>query len=231
MGHTTVCVTFRKQRDHRINDLLEIVKYELQIPVLEVRANIYIDVARSLLACRALERGSDVTLFIDDDMIFDPLDVERLADAARGTRGIVGAPYSQRKPGGALVGSVDVPECGSITFFEGGSMLPVSDGPLGMGFTAIHRDVYEKLDALPEYAPAHSNEGILRPYFQKIFTAERYWLKEDGSFCDAARRSGSSLHVDTRIRVFHVGDYDYAVEDCRWQVTRARSLVLPLKKT
>lgn len=230
MKNTFVCVTFRKQRDHRISDLLEIVKHDFKIPVLEVRANIYIDVARSLLSCRALEQGADVTLFIDDDMIFDPHDIEPLAESARATRGIVGAAYSQRKPAGGVVGAFDAPSSGPATFFDGGGLLPVSSGPLGMGFTAIHRDVYTKIDLLLEYQTVQSDEGPMRPYFQKLITDEGYWLKEDGSFCHTARETGSSLHVDSRIRVFHVGEYDYALEDCQWQVPRLPSLQLSLKK-
>lgn len=207
---TIVLATYGSSRDNDHNDLMVALQHELHMLVFEVRESSQIDMARSQLATMALDHGADVMVFIDDDMLFDPLDVERLAEVARETRGIVGAPYSKRKMGAGVVGGIDT---GEVTFFEGGNLYPVP-GCIGMGFTAIHRDVCTKLDTLQDYALINSQEGVLRPYFKKLVVGG-YWLKEDASFCHAVRQAGASLMIDTRIRVKHLGQHPFGIEDCR----------------
>ncbi len=146
-------------------------------------------------------------------MLFDPLDVERLAEVARETRGVVGVPYSQRKMGAGIVGAPDTGGADAAVFFDDGKLYP-SLGVIGMGFTAIHREVFEKIDALPGYATLSSQSGVTRPYFKKI-VVDNYWLPEDASFCHVARQAGASTMVDTRIRVKHLGLHPFGVEDCR----------------
>lgn len=209
---TIALATYGKTREHRHGECMDALKHELGMLVLETKECSHIDVARSLLSTIALDLGADVAVFIDHDMAFDPLDVEKLAEEARGTRGIVGGVYSQRKMGSGIVGSFS-PDTSEAIFFEGGGLYE-SAGALGMGFTAIHRDVFEKLDALEQFARVQSQEGSMRPYFEKI-KVDGYWLKEDASFCHAARLSGSPVHVDTRIRLKHQGEHWFGVEDCR----------------
>ncbi len=207
---TIVLATYGASRDHEHGELITALRYELHLLVFEVRGSSQIDMARSQLATTALDHGADVMVFIDHDILFDPLDVERLADVAREHRGVVGAPYSKRKMGAGIVGSID---SGEMIFFDGGGLYP-APGCLGMGFTAIHREVFTKLDALPEYAPVNSQNGVIRPYFKKLVVND-YWLNEDASFCHAAREVGASLMIDTRIRVKHLGLHPFGVEDCR----------------
>lgn len=202
------------------------LKSELGLLVMETRGATYIDLARSQLACAALSHGADVTVFIDHDILFDALDVARIADVARETRGVVGAPYSARKMGSVIVGAFD-PQVEQVTFFEGGGLYPAA-GVIGMGFTAIHRDAYALLAAQPEYAEVGSQEGNLRPYFQKLFV-DGYWMTEDVSFCHAVRKYGGSAHLDTRIRVKHLGDHPFDIEDCTRRGAEKPSLRLKVK--
>jgi hypothetical protein len=205
---------------------MDVLKYDLGMLVLATRGNTHIDVARSLLATVACAHGADVAVFIDHDMLFEPLDVEALANVARETRGVVGAPYSQRKMGASLAVSFH-PDTEEAVFFEGGGLYPAA-GTVGMGFTAIHRDVFEKLDQLPEYAVVNSAEGLLRPYFKKLVVGGR-WLPEDASFCHAARAAGATTQIDTRFRVKHLGEYAFGVEDCRRKLTDESTLRLRLR--
>jgi len=209
---TIVLATYGKSREHLHGECMDALQHELGVLVLSTKGCIHIDVARSLLSTTALDMGADIVVFIDHDMAFEPLDVERLADEARGTRGIVAGLYSQRKIGAGIVGSFSSDTSEAI-FFEGGGLYE-SEGCVGMGFTAIHREVFEKLDPLEQFARVQSQEGSLRPYFQK-FAVGGYWLKEDASFCHMARLSGSKVHVDTRIRLKHLGEHWYRIEDCQ----------------
>ncbi len=222
---TVVLVTYGKMRERLHGECVDAVRH-LGIPVMEVWGSSQIDMARSHLACAALAHGADVALFIDSDILFDPLDVTVLADSAREAQAVVGAPYSQRKMGAGLVGSFG-PDINEVTFFEGGGLYR-TPGALGMGFTAIHRSVFEKLDPLPQYAACNSQDGIVRPYFQRII-ADGYWLYEDASFCHAAREAGSSTFVDTRVRVKHLGDHPFSIEDCARQVMEEKSFKVSVR--
>jgi len=188
---------------------MTVLKCELGILVIETRGHPHLDIARSQLATAALEQGADVTVFIDHDTLFDPLDVEALAGVARDTQGIVAAPYSERRMGGCMVGMVDAEEA---VFFEDGGLYPASSF-VGMGFTAIHKNVYSLLDALPDYAPINSDNGTIRPYFRKLIV-DGYWMPEDVSFCHAARAAGADITIDTRIRLEHLGEHPFSIEDC-----------------
>jgi len=226
---TVVLATYGSSRGNAHSDLMAALKYELDMLVIETRESSQIDMARSYLADTGLSHGADVVVFIDDDMLFDPLDVERLASVARETHGVVGAPYSQRKMGAGVVGAIDPGESGEVIFFEGGGLCPTL-GVIGMGFTAIHRHVFELLDGLPNYAAVNSQEGIMRPYFQKI-AVDGFWLKEDASFCHVARLAGASLMIDTRIRVQHLGEHPFEIEDARQRKPAEPSLKLQFKTT
>jgi len=210
MRRTVVLTTPGKSRDHDYGDCIDVLKHQLGLLVLETRRHPQLDMARSSLACAALDQGADVAFFIDSDITFDPPDVERLADVARETRGVVGAPYSIRGMGAGVIGGID-PDVGDVVFFEGGGLYPAT-GIIGMGFTAIHADAFARLDRLPEYAPRQSPGGLLRPYFQKL-VVDGYWHHEDASFCHAVRQAGGTTHVATRFRVRHVGDHPFCIED------------------
>lgn len=223
---TVVLATYGKTREHQHGDCIDAVEHELGILVMKTRGNPQIDIARSLLATTALAYGADVCLFIDHDILFEPLDVEVLAESARQTRGIVGAPYSVRRMGGGVVGSFRS-DVGEVTFFEGGKLY-AAPAAIGMGFTAIHRDVFALLDPLPEYAVCNSSDGQLRPYFRKLILND-YWLHEDASFCEAARRAGAGTFIDTRIRVKHLGEHPFGIEHCRLSIPEEKSLTIRVR--
>jgi len=208
---TIVLATYGKAREHLHGECMDALK-DMGTPVMATRASAHIDVARSMLACSALAHGADVVVFIDHDILFDPMDVEPLAEEARARCAVVGAPYSMRKMGAGIVGAID-PAAGEVLFGEGGKPYPAI-GVVGMGFTAIHRSAFELLDGLSEYAPVNSSEGIMRPYFKKLVVGG-YWLHEDASFCHAVRQAGGQTFVDTRIRLKHLGDHPYDIQDAR----------------
>lgn len=107
----------------------------------------YIDIGRSTIATKVLDDESfGGLLFIDHDMIFDFAEVTKVIESAEACQGVVGGAYSMRRPGNSMIGGIDQAqlEPGEIvTFFEGGGCRPAVY--LGMGFTAIHRSVFEKL--------------------------------------------------------------------------------------
>ena len=54
------------------------------------------------------------------------------------------------------------------------------------------------------------------PFFQPIIVDTEkgpWYLAEDYSFCERARRCGFKIMADTRVRLWHVGSYKYSWED------------------
>jgi hypothetical protein len=122
-----------------------------------------------------------------------------------------------RSPGSKMIGGIDTAKFEKeqpgkkVVFFDGGGIYPALY--LGMGFTAIHKDVLEKLaPTLPILDNGVTHQKI-RPYFSLIQEDGKYY-GEDVSFCLRAARIGARIDMDTRLRVWHKGSYTYGLEDC-----------------
>ncbi len=186
------------------------LRQQFGVELLAMCGCIYIAIARSVLATGALEQGADAVVFIDHDVIFDPADVLTIADEARECQGVVAAPYSMRKMGAGVVGGFGE-DTGEIVFGDGGSLYRVS-GNVGMGFTAIHRSVFERIAAENKLQMQLTNYGSCVPYFEQI-QRNGHWFMEDSSFCCRARDVGVKFFTDTRIRILHRGTHDFSVAD------------------
>ncbi len=228
MSTTIVCVAYKGDRGHAHGEAIDALKYRLGIPFISIVGCAHIGKARSVLATNALEQGADVVFFIDSDTIFDPLDVERVADVARETRGIVGVPYSQRQLGGIVVGGFDE-SIEQVTFFEGGGRYSASSA-IGMGFTAIHQDVFRKMDSLPDMQIVSCIGHKCRPYFREL-TVDGNWLHEDASFCHLARTLGFPTELDTRFRLRHVGEHEFRIEDCLNRTEERSTVVVQIRRS
>jgi hypothetical protein len=167
-----------------------------------------IDFVRSLLATRALDEGFDELFWIDDDIVFRPDDVFRLRES--GAPMVAGIYAKKRKRALAVYAE---PGTESFTFGPGGGLAAVQF--VGSGFLYTRRSVY---DAIASELPV-CNEGFgerVVPYFLPfVMNTERgpWYLGEDYAFCERARRAGHRIMVDTRIRLFHIGTYEFGWED------------------
>lgn len=116
--------------------------------VFEMHGCPYIDIGRSIIATEVLDKKEyGGLLFFDHDMIFDSEEVTKLIESTEACQGVVGAAYSMRRPG-HMIGGIDTTKLApgeKVVFFEGGACHPASY--LGMGMTAIHRSVFERLVA------------------------------------------------------------------------------------
>lgn len=195
-------------KDH--SDCMNALRLNLGVEVMELRGCIYIALARSVLATAALDHGADVVVFIDHDIIFDPNDVLVIADEARDCKGIVAAPYSMRRMGAGVVAGL-TPDTGEITFGKGGGLYPVSWN-LGMGFTAIHREVFDKVAFALSLETTRTLFGPCVPYFEQI-KLDGFWHLEDASFCYKAHTAGVPCFTDTRINILHRGTHDFRIAD------------------
>lgn len=237
------CVPCFGGLDHHQQDAL----WNLEIAgctTIELRDCPYIDQARSWLTAKALELGHDGIFFLDHDIIFIPRDALDMIEEAERTQDVVSGVYCMRKTAHSLIGATH-PEAGKeIGFFELGGLVRALYS--GLGFSAIPKAVIEALDAhLPRlYSPylmAH-----LRPYYALDVNGS-FYSGEDASFCarvqgitikmtaGSANPNGHdwelsaspekaltrhSVWLDTRVRIFHRGTYDYGLEDHSFAVPR-----------
>lgn len=158
--------------------------------VMELTGCPYIDMGRSIIATTVLDRpGIDGLLFIDHDMVFEPSEVEKVIESAQASRGVVGAAYSMRRPG-RIIGAIDGSKLEpgkQVVFFNGGE--PVSAHHLGMGMTAIHRSVLERLVAASEAKAARQRETLdeLTRILHSVFDDAGHFTPLSGPAFDAQR--------------------------------------------
>lgn len=211
----------------------------------------YIDMARAELTRIALDVvGADGIFFLDHDIIFKPTDLLSLCKEAEERQDVVAAVYCMRKTAHALIGAVDSSVGDRIPFFDIGSVLPALYS--GLGFAAIPKAV---IDSLREAFPAIDAGffGKVHPLYA-LDVNGTFYSGEDVSFCarvqglsvkqiqgegnlnghdwEIKRTEAPTKHrvwLDTRVRIFHRGAYDYGIEDHSIVVPRYAELTGELK--
>lgn len=205
----------------------------------------WIDQARSWLSERALSTGRGV-FFLDHDIQFQPNDVLRLCEQALEKDAVVAGAYCMRRSGKNIIGSFDVPP-GPVGFFEKGATLPAYY--CGLGFAAVPKSVLQGIDVAPLLSDA-INQSVgwgarIRPWYA-LDCSTGFYAGEDVSFSNrvhdlAVRMLPSSpgfeeqwslshsgrparVFLDSRVRIFHRGTYDYGIEDAGIVVPRIAAL-------
>lgn len=211
LSQIAVLTVSRGSVDHKHLACMKALE-RVPIGTLHVYGNSLLDHARSYLASYAmLNVGKDVFIFIDDDILFTPTDVLNLAELCNSNYPLIGAPYSARGTKLQVIGAPDAIEGDKRSYFEDGSIYKAER--LGMGFTAIHRKVFEAVgETLPTVKITTAADVEGKPYFANLIRDGRYY-GEDTSFCLRAIDVGFYPAVDTRIRIQHRGLYDYNIED------------------
>jgi hypothetical protein len=178
--------------------------------VWRVRGYSAIDQGRNQLATDAMGQGFDETFWIDDDVAFNPIDVDRIRcfDLP-----ICAGVYP--KKGKRELACHILPGTQKMLFGKKGRVQEVKY--TGTGFLHVRREVYEAMHQQLELPTCNAGFGSpMIPYFQPMIvdTDKGPWyLAEDYSFCERARRCGFKIMVDTRVRLWHVGSYKYGWED------------------
>ena len=147
--------------------------------------------ARNMLTDEALNTGADRVLFVDSDMGFQKDMMERFAaDMDEGRDFVCGIYFKRRLPTAPIIAkAVD------------GNLLTYIDYP---------RDQIFEVDAAG-FGACRMSAKMLRDV-KESFGAPFYPLNgegEDYSFCAKARSLGYKLYCDSRIKVAHVGSFEY----------------------
>lgn len=154
---------------------------------------------RNNLAYRFLrETDAQFIFFIDSDIVFDPVDIDRIVAH---DRPICGGLYPKKEGRLSWV----------VSSLPGEAIDPATRllkaRETGTGFLCVRRDVLEAMiRAYPEIEyEGDPRPGAIRWDFFPMHAQDRRYLSEDWFFCSRARALGFDVMVDTSVQVAHVG--------------------------
>ena len=205
-----VIVPFRDAIVHPVEDGLRALE-ELGVKVFRRGGCSAIDFARSALASMVLVHGYESVLFIDSDVFFHPADAIRLL---RRSEPIVAGIYAQKRAG--KLNALFYPETTEIPWGDQGIDLEVRG--IGAGFLRITKNAFQTVTDFHQLPTCQGDNCVLWPFFLPMVAPDEYtgdvqYLCEDMSFCRMAREAGLKVIADTRIRLSHIGNYEYTYAD------------------
>jgi hypothetical protein len=157
--------------------------------------------ARDLLVAQFLATDCTTLVFIDGDVGFGRDDLQRLLAAPVP---ICSGLYQRKNGSGDWVCH---PQPGDAPLNRDHPELR-SVARVGAGFLRIDREVFEKLILGGHVVDYPVNETRVHQFFPTgVLNGE--FVSEDYYFCALAARAGYSIHIDTRIKLKHVGRLVY----------------------
>lgn len=156
----------------------------------------------------------DVFLTIDGDIVFDDADALKICEQAM-DHDIVAGQYVTRSRH----------RCFPTTLQNDDDAIEYADDPTpravkwaATGFLAIHRRVVEALIQSDDVELCHPDEEWA--FYSNLFTPFTVpgpngpiYLSEDYALCERAIRAGFTVHVNPAVRLLHVGQYAFSLED------------------
>lgn len=183
----------------------------------------HISLARNMIAEQFKQSGLEWLLTIDDDIAPRPEDMELILGTAPvdyfhevgegPTR--VSCPLLEQ--GSRVMGSADAIVCAEYSYKDD-LLRPVH---LGLGFTRIHRSVFEALDNLKHtddgsprlWQFTHEGKLLVDYYPSGPLTAMLVpgapWTGEDHGFFMVCKLAGIVPRIETRTRLHHIGRKAY----------------------
>ena len=180
-----------------------------------------IDRARSVVASEFLRSDSDVLMFIDDDIVYDPMDVIKLGMRVKcQDYDIIGGAYLTKTTRSPFFVFRELGSKKPITFIKqvhNPETDPVEVENISTGFMAMSRRAVQAVaDQVPE---CHKDDPSIQPFWPMFQpfpeeTANGWVYKsEDWAFCTRARNAGMKVWIDPSIKLGHIGRYTYSWED------------------
>ncbi len=176
--------------------------------------------ARAKSMTQFLDSDADVWMSIDGDIVFHDAAVPAICNQTE-KYGIVAGTYVTRSRDRCFPTTLqedDVP----VLFPPVGSVSVADAEPIPVkwcatGFLAVHRRVFEKIVKRPDVELCHAKEV---PFHSNVFTPFTVpgsngpiYLSEDYAMCERARMEGFQAYVNPAVRLAHVGEYAFRLED------------------
>ena len=106
-------------------------------------------------------------------------------------------------------------------------LVPVKWG--ATGFMATHRRVFEKLSKSLPLLHKSNGDRAFYPFYQTMiveYNGEKILLSEDYAFCERAKQAGFGIWANPGVRLGHIGQYPYRMEDMAMDYPEPQPLVL-----
>lgn len=171
---------------------------------------------------------ADVHLSIDSDITdFTVEDVVKVCEQAM-THDIVCGLYVTRAgnqrpfPTSFIESDIDV-----LMGLEKDDLVPVKWG--ATGFMATHRRVFEKLSQTMPLLHKSNGDRAFYPFYQTMIVehnGEDIYLSEDYAFTQRARDAGFGVWLNPGVRLGHIGQYPYRLEDMAMEYPEPQPLVI-----
>ena len=188
-----------------------------------------IERARSMSATFFLNQtDADIHLSIDSDIAdFSVDDVRKVCEQAM-THDIVCALYVTR-PGNAPATPTSMIAAGEDVLMgtDTDQLSPLRWG--ATGFMATHRRVFERLSKELPLLNKSKGDRAFWPFYQTMIVehdGEDILLSEDYAFCERATRAGFGVWFNPGVRVRHIGQYPYRMEDMGMEVIPPQPLII-----
>lgn len=176
-----------------------------------------IDRARSQEATLFYNTDSDVLLFVDDDIQYEPEDAIKICTEAYERKTIVVGAYINKRENFSWITTKPLND-EPIYFKKDAPLVEVKWG--ATGFMAIHRNVLTDMIHELKLPLCHPTDLKFYPFFLPMLwqhpNGDHLYLSEDWSFCERARTLGYKIYLDPSVRLGHAGRYVYDLNDlCR----------------
>jgi len=177
---------------HTVDCLMRLRDYWAMNPVFNFKYSIIIGsrqihFARNALVRAGLAQGADYICFLDADMMFPADTVHQLYYASKDIVGVIYPGRIKPHPPNVFFWDKDktrVEQVGADWLIPKSPLAEVD--AVGTGVMLIRKRVFE---------------GLEKPYF--YYEENR---SEDIMFCEKARRAGFKIHINTKLKVGHIGD-------------------------
>ena len=169
----------------------------------------------------------DIHLSIDSDITFTVDDAKKICEQAM-THDIVVGLYVTRAGNRRPYPTSFIEENIDVTMGrEKDDLVPVLWG--ATGFMATHRRVFEKLAKDMPLLHKSNGDRAFYPFYQTMiteFNGEEILLSEDYAFTERAKQAGFGVWCNPGVRLGHIGQYPYRLEDMAMEFIEPQPLVI-----
>jgi len=180
-----------------------------------IEGDALIDRSRSRMATDFMKSDAEAIIFLDDDILYDPLDIRKICKLVQlKDLDIVGGAYVTKEEEAPVFAVRSLHDREDFDFGKNGEVREFRY--VSSGCMAIHRRVFSSLVATETVHLCHPNGLQFYPFFcpmEKNLNGTWIYLSEDWAFCERARSLGFKVWCDTTSKIGHIGDKIYDWDD------------------